>query len=100
MITSAPASTMTARSRMSSVEEHHPGLFSTALTWVHHAVCGLHGHDPVLQYERDRIFLRCTSCGHETPGWDVSRNPGSVRSMREEERRELHRGLAVARKIA
>lgn len=32
-------------------------------------LCGLHGHDALLQYEPGRLFLRCTSCGHETPGW-------------------------------
>jgi hypothetical protein len=36
------------------------------------AMCGLNGHDPVLQVERGRLFLRCTSCGHESPGWTTS----------------------------
>ncbi|HEY8535898.1 MAG TPA: hypothetical protein VIL25_05595 [Vicinamibacterales bacterium] len=33
------------------------------------AVCGLGGHESVLQIEHGRIFLRCTNCGHESPGW-------------------------------
>ncbi len=33
--------------------------------------CGLHGHDSLLQFEHDRMFLRCVSCGHETPGWNL-----------------------------
>ena len=33
--------------------------------------CGLHGHDALLQFEQDRMFLRCVSCGHETPGWNL-----------------------------
>jgi len=33
--------------------------------------CGLHGHDRLLQFEQDRLFLRCVSCGHETPGWTL-----------------------------
>ena len=32
-------------------------------------MCGLHGHERLVQFERDRMFLRCVSCGHETPGW-------------------------------
>jgi hypothetical protein len=36
------------------------------------AVCGLTGHDPILQVDRERLFLRCTSCGHESPGWTTS----------------------------
>jgi hypothetical protein len=33
--------------------------------------CGLHGHDALLQFQQDRMFLRCVSCGHETPGWSL-----------------------------
>lgn len=34
-------------------------------------MCGLHGHDALVQFEHDRMFLRCVSCGHETQGWDL-----------------------------
>ena len=34
-------------------------------------VCGLHGHDALLHFEQGRISLQCTSCGYQTPGWDV-----------------------------
>ena len=34
-------------------------------------ICGLHGHDALLHFEQGRISLQCTSCGYETPGWDV-----------------------------
>ena len=44
-------------------------LWDRAARSIHSAVCGLHGHDPLLQVEGNRMFLRCTSCGHETPGW-------------------------------
>ena len=39
---------------------------------VRQMLCGLHGHDTLLQFQEDRMFLRCVSCGHETPGWEVS----------------------------
>lgn len=39
---------------------------------VRQMVCGLHGHDSLLQFERDRMYLRCASCGHETPGWELN----------------------------
>lgn len=48
------------------------GLIERSLRWLQCAVCGLHGHDSVLQYEGTRMFLRCMSCGFESPGWDVS----------------------------
>ena len=36
------------------------------------AMCGFGGHDPLLQVDGGRMFLRCSSCGHETPGWTTS----------------------------
>lgn len=38
---------------------------------VRQLLCGLHGHDTLLQFEQDRMFLRCVSCGKETPGWSL-----------------------------
>jgi len=35
-------------------------------------VCGLRGHDAVLHFEGNRVNMRCTSCGHDTPGWEIS----------------------------
>ena len=40
--------------------------------------CGLHGHDSLLQFEQDRMYLRCVSCGHETPGWNLQEAPPTV----------------------
>ncbi len=37
-------------------------------------VCGMHGHDELLQFERGRLSLKCASCGHETPGWDLKKS--------------------------
>jgi hypothetical protein len=34
--------------------------------------CGLHGHDSVLHFEGNRVNMRCTSCGHDSPGWEIS----------------------------
>ncbi len=33
-------------------------------------LCGLSGHDHLLTVEDERVFLRCMSCGHESPGWN------------------------------
>ncbi|MBI2834848.1 MAG: hypothetical protein HYX76_10535 [Acidobacteria bacterium] len=40
---------------------------------VRQALCGLREHDLVMQFERDRLFLRCDQCGYESAGWDVGR---------------------------
>lgn len=38
--------------------------------------CGLrHGHDRVLTFEGRRMFLKCTSCRHETPGLEIGGRP-------------------------
>lgn len=57
--------------------------------WLGRLICALHGHDHMLTFEQERMFLRCTSCGHESPGWtradqrpvvkwDHARRPASV----------------------
>lgn len=40
--------------------------------------CGLLGHEDLLQFQRDRMFLRCLSCGHESSGWELNRTPPTV----------------------
>ena len=37
-----------------------------------HLWCGLRGHDMLLQFGRDRVYLECSSCGLRSPGWDLS----------------------------
>jgi len=50
---------------------------------VRQMLCGLHGHDTLLQFEQDRMFLRCVSCGHESPGWELNEVPPTVTVQRE-----------------
>jgi hypothetical protein len=38
---------------------------------IQQGFCGLRGHDSVLHFEENRVLLRCTSCGYDSPGWDV-----------------------------
>ena len=40
---------------------------------VRQFLCGLHGHDALLHFGQGRISLQCTSCGYETPGWELGR---------------------------
>lgn len=36
--------------------------------------CALHGHNDLLIFgEAGRVFLRCDTCGYETPGWCLVR---------------------------
>jgi len=54
------------------------GLMSRAAGQVRQLLCGLHGHDALLHFEQGRMSLQCTSCGYETPGWDVKGVPSRV----------------------
>ena len=47
-------------------------LFSRAFTQVRQFVCGLHGHDELFHFDRERLSLFCASCGHQSAGWRVS----------------------------
>ena len=51
-------------------------------------VCGLRGHDAVLHFEGKRVNMRCTSCGHDTPGWEISER-GPRRRYEGDARRHL-----------
>ena len=46
------------------------GLFSQMTLKIHQGLCGLHGHDALLHFEKGHISLLCTSCGHRSPGWE------------------------------
>ena len=47
-------------------------VVNRAMSRVSQFMCGLRGHDSVLHFEGKRVNMRCTSCGHDTPGWEVS----------------------------
>jgi hypothetical protein len=46
--------------------------FSRLWKRVQYALCSLHGHDPLLHFDHNRMYLQCASCGHETPGWELN----------------------------
>lgn len=46
-------------------------IVDRALDQARQLVCALHGHDALLHFEQGRMSLQCTSCGYETPGWDL-----------------------------
>jgi hypothetical protein len=47
-------------------------LVSRAMTRLGQLFCGIRGHESVLHFEGKRVMMRCTSCGHDTPGWEIS----------------------------
>ena len=68
---------------------------------VRQTFCGLHGHDSLLQFGQDRMYLKCVSCGHETAGWELTETPPTV-TVREGVRRPalVRPQLVSVRRIA
>ena len=48
------------------------GVRSRVASRLTQTLFGLGGHDAVIHFQGNRVMMRCTSCGHDTPGWDVS----------------------------
>ena len=40
---------------------------------MHRRFCATRGHDLMLQFEPDRVSLRCVDCGWESAGWTIDR---------------------------
>src|SRR3954469_2009198 len=78
------------------------GFSERVLDRVREAFCGMHGHDNMLQFEQDRMFLRCASCGHESPGWDLDEPRPIVAAQADNRRQALVRRQPMAdeRRIA
>ena len=64
------------------------GLFGRVMSRLGQAICGVRGHDSVLHFEGNRVMMRCTSCGHDTPGWEIS-GRGPRRRFEGDPRRHL-----------
>src|SRR5262245_38322238 len=99
MVTNYPESIATRRPLAG--DTHDEGVSGRVWDWFRQALCGLHGHDTLLQFEHDRMYLRCVSCGHETHGWELDADRPAVRLCVEAPRKALSRAPLVSdRKIA
>ena len=77
------------------------GLGTVVVARVRQVFCGMHGHDTLLQFEHDRMFLRCVSCGHESPGWALTETPPTITEQGDARRHMLVRPeFAEERRIA
>jgi hypothetical protein len=77
------------------------GNVTGVLERVRQMYCGLHGHDSLLQFGQDRMFLKCTTCGHESPGWEITESapaPSVQETTRKPEIMRPH--LVGARRVA
>lgn len=67
---------------------------------LRHTLCGLRGHDALLHFERNRVCLRCASCGHETPGWEIGTRKPRLRYAGDAQRYRLHQRGVLAQRVA
>ena len=79
MVTNYPEQVVTQPVSANAVDVSSGTLFSRLSRRIQYFLCGLHGHDPMLHYDQNRIYLRCASCGHETPGWELDEHRPRVR---------------------
>ena len=79
--------------------EKTAGAITRAMMRAGQWMCGLRGHDSVLHFEENRVMMRCTSCGHDTPGWEISGRGPRKRFDGDARRHELKPRL-VLRKSA
>jgi hypothetical protein len=70
MVTNYPQQ-LTADADVTHVEDGNH-VVARAASRIGQLLCGLRGHDSVLHFEGNRVNMRCTSCGHDSPGWEIS----------------------------
>jgi len=92
---------ITSHEGLTSVTPHSHAAGLGVMDRVRQMICGLHGHDTLLAFENHRMSLRCVSCGHETPGWELNEAPPTV-TVRGDARRHALRAhrLVSDRRIA
>jgi hypothetical protein len=76
------------------------GLVARALTRLGQVICGMSGHEAVLHFEGNRVMMRCTSCGHDSPGWEISGRRPRLRYEGDARRHLLNSPRLVLRKTA
>lgn len=61
------------------------------VTWLKQWLCGLSGHESLVQYEPGRLSLKCVNCQHESPGWEIGKHKPSkvVPMVRRDTRRRV-----------
>jgi NAD-dependent SIR2 family protein deacetylase len=86
--------------QLTASTHHDDSMVTRAMVRVNQLMCGLRGHDSVLHFEGKRVNMRCTSCGHDTPGWEVSGHAPRQRYEGDKRRHMLVPQRIVLRKTA
>jgi hypothetical protein len=101
MVTNYPRPVATRGGLRTTDRRERSGGLDRTLQRVRTVLCGLRGHDALLHFERERMALRCVSCGHETPGWELNEAPPTITVRGDARRHALHRPRLIAtRRVA
>jgi hypothetical protein len=92
MVTNYPQEIVTQRVGTAAAGLESGSLLSRLWKRMQYTICSLHGHDPLLHFDQNRMYLRCATCGHETPGWELDQRRPRVRF-----RGDVQRHYATAR---
>jgi hypothetical protein len=71
MVTNYPQR-LTASAEINGKTAAGEGVINRLMGRLGQLLCGVRGHDSVLHFEGNRVMMRCTSCGHDSPGWEIS----------------------------
>src|SRR3982750_3137578 len=71
MVTNYPQR-LTATAEINGQTTIGESVINRAMGRLGQLLCGIRGHDSVLHFEGNRVMMRCTSCGHDSPGWEIS----------------------------
>ena len=101
MVTNYPHSMTAHEGLRRTARTEHTGGLARVMQALRQALCGLSGHDTLLHFDEERLSLRCVSCDHETPGWELNEVPPTV-TVRGDARRHVLAGpqLVRARRVA
>jgi hypothetical protein len=72
MVTNYPQQLAASSNVSSEATASNGGFVGRIISRLGQTFCGLRGHDAILHYEGNRVMMRCTSCGHDTPGWETA----------------------------
>ena len=99
MVTNYPQEMITQPVGATAEQSYADGTLSRLWKRVQVALCSLHGHDPLLHFDQNRMYLRCASCGHETPGWDLDERRPRVRFHGNPQHHLGHRAVSGPRTL-
>ena len=99
MVTNYPQQ-LAATSELPGTTATDASAFGRAMAFLGQALCGFRGHDSVLHFEGKRVMMRCTSCGHDTPGWEINEKGPRKRFDGDARRHHIKRQRLVLRKTA